>query len=1402
MEPKNNYLLKEKENKIPFALWEKKTGRILFVAPVAAFTDFAANALNLEKELKDEKIADKKIVFTMANTCDLGKTKLKYEQSEDAMKLLDMIGISRGSLENSDGWKNSLRDKTNIYDEYGIYECSYIKIVGNIVSGLYQLNSNANKQVNKNLDLSYGGYRDYDNQSTVSNDFWHRFYGKIANDPQYEWIKFYRNLNMTLRDNEQGLKYNLFCHSVLTTALSNGNVETLRKKIFDFGHFVGPDSYIYDFNKIYSNDDINKYKNYLRFILWNKLPDEKAKKADYAREILNYISGKNDKFKKFITENQVQYNDEDGRFEMTMDRKNIHDANAWLYSTFFQVLDKNCTRYIFYRSQFESKLKTLEKQGIVDYLSALKIKIGDHIKKSSEYSFEEDESDDEDPYESKYQEIALKVTKSKAWKKDNFSFIENTVKYFKRDFNFEDVVIFNELEKEKLKKDLEYKSIDSLLKRFFENPDEVKECLEYNEREDEWEAGRFENMYNNCLSNEGKESADIIFDNIKETSIAKKYNRIRIMDRIMDNVKYGFARSLFECLQVNGDYDKFIDELRINLSFYIRNDIGSVLRPDKMKLKTEFRQKFLRLKTEIQELKAKYNSKFQEYMKSHSNKKIDTKDSEYQKITAINQRAEEKQKEMDKDFFSVKQFNFLKEKKIIDENDFAQTNSKALEIAKNKISALNEEKELKNRIYNRFEDTVKNYTDISYEEFVAYLNKEICVCKYNGLEETLFNMIWEFDLELKNNKIEKIYSSSLVSNYWDKMVVMRLYHLVQHFFHTAGILSDVNELQKDEMRELALNMEDIKFYLKTNPNKLIVDENKNSIENLIIRLFKGTSLEKNILNYIGWFKSGINDFCQMTTNVIHITQLNGVSLATKNRKLENGFFVNCGNGLIKLFFVPLQRLAELSKKEFKPLIKSYVKLVDPKDTCNLTLNNDKWEILDKEQIFELSDKSFDILVNTATYITPEHLKKLMDSWQSNNYVETMEKHLLNTEAEESIFGLINRGRYENDNSEDRYYGNKYKEELFPMIKELYKNCKRTSLANAIEFLKMQKKCNYDSVTGIKLEDAREHFDFAVESINKIYFNPCQLDIYGKCYSKYGDLLKELESILHDEFCCRLDDGEHAENAREEAMKSHPELILALYILYYFGTKKYGINDNSKNELRNIMDYEKEIFTFNNWTGFLDSIEDKKYNREHKYLKKMAKDFFDKARKKDKTINRVIHNYVKHKVFSSKAINQEKEVEKYYLDSFNYKKNNAKNGSDCNSEEPLNENSLRYQNEICVNEACDDQIEIDKNEACITNEKCAQINPESKIKKIEDNRTRNTIVLAVVAVLILLLLICAIISMNPVFIKSMIFVSLIYSTLIIILICYRVTLQKTKHKIGLCLTKICKDMDIVEKRIKV
>ena len=1455
MEFENESLEKGKKDKIPFALRNKKTGEVLFCTVVANFTEFAANNYESKTELKDKNGVIRKIFFPMSNTCDLGKIKLKYEKSEESMKLLDLIGISRYKLEARWGWKSSLKDKKNIYDEYGIHEDSNGAFVGNIVSGLYQLNADENNPANKNLDLSYGGWRDWDNQSTASNDFWHRFYEKICTEEKYQWMKFYRNLNMTLSDSDMTFEENLFCHGVLTTALSNGNLETLQKEIFDFGHFVGPDTYIYDFNEIYPND-IDRYKNYLGFILWNKLPDKKTNKADYAKEILNYISEKNQDLKTFITTNQVQYNNEDERFEMITSGKNTHDANAWIYSTFFPVPSEDYIKYSFFEPQYELSPISLSEKGksknIYSYSELL-------LKKSGFYYEGMDNDNIKGNAQKEYDKIAFEVTKAEEWRKENFNFIKNTVEYFKHDFSFKDVVNFDAEGKEKLEKALEVKSIDSLLKRFFKSPDQVKKCLDNNEPDSYWAQDRFEEC--DSLSNEGDKLANTIFNNIKETPIAKKCKEIK-----ESNVEKGLSRALFECLQVNGNYDKFIEELRINLSFYIRDDRWQHLKKDTMKLKTEFRQKFVKFTTEIQKLRAEYNSKLQEYKKNHNNK-IDTKDPEYQKIIAINEVANKKQNEMDEEFFSVKDFDFLKKEKIINENDFAQINNKVLEIASKKINDLDlkklisekkissdAEKKLKLEIYNRFEDIIKNNPDISYEDFVARLNKEILICKYDGLEKTLFNMIWEFDLELKNNK-------NLENDYWDSMVIMRLYHLVQHFFHTAGILSDTNELSENDMREIALNMEDVRFYLKTNPKKLILGKKKSAVENLIIRLFKGTSLEENILDYIEWFKNGVNDFCQMTTEVIHITQSNGVSLATKNRQLRNGFFVNCDDGLIKNFCVPLQTLAELKEnhnaEKFKPNIKEGVKLADPNEICDLTLSDDDWEILDEDQIFELSDKSFDILINTATYITPKHLKKLMDCWKPKDYVKKMEDHLLNTNAKESIFGLINKGERINDKNTEKNDGNEYKQELFPMIKELYKNCQQTSLENAIEFLKMQQKCHYGYSIEISLEDLKNDFDFAVESMNKVWFRVDKLNIKSSYSSdSYYALLDELDGIL------RQFDGKKFEpegkEAQKKAMDSHPELILALYVLYYFGTKKYDHCDKSKEILRNIKNYEEEIFEFKDCQDFLDSISSKQYKRNNPRLIKMAEDFFTKLNEKNETIGRVIDNYKVNHIFSSKKINQEKEIKEDELKDFNNKINNIKgenndefqeknNSNESYEDEKLNKGSVnkktvenKNKNEINTsteeNEADNNNIRIDNNIENKNNDEFqgknnfsesyqdekfvkgknkneihtkTEENEENKNKtpiitnyeqviidnykgtnevdqqNSKNNKRPNTkynkkkIALFILTALIFLLLIIAIISMNPIFIKTMIAIAVIYITLIIILICYKDCVSKSE-----------------------
>ena len=1416
MEFEDDKLSKKEKTKIPFALRNKKTGKVLFCTVVANFTEFAANNYESKTELKDKNGVIRKIFFPMSNTCDLGKIKLKYEKSEEAMKLLDLIGISRYNLESSFGWKSSLKDKKNIYDEYGIKEPS--SIAGNVVSGLYQLNSNEKNPVNKNLDLSYGGWRDWDNQSTASNDFWHRFYEKICTEEKYQWMKFYRNLNMTFCGKP------LSCHGVLTTALSNGNLETLQKEIFDFGHFVGPDTYIYDFNEIYPKDNINLCKNYLGFILWNKLPDEKTNKADYAKEILNYVSGKNEDLKKFIEENQVRYNDKDRRFEMSMDGENKHDANAWIYSAFFPVPSKNYQKYSFYKSksnlpeEYQRKMETekIDNYGPV-WSNKFKLEKQEILQALNKAEAEEQISNARGGF-------VKNVAKSQEWRKENFNFINNTVKYFKRDFSFKDVVNFDEEEKKRLEKALETKSIDSLLNRFFKNPGVVKRCLE-NNNEDEygdgfeyWCADYFEYSSNNCLSSEGEKVADIIFNNIKNTSIAKKFNNMHKY-----NVEYGFSRALFECLQVNVNYDKFIEELRINLSFYIRNDQWSRLDKDAMKLKTEFRQKFVKFTTEIQKLKVKHNEAWNKVMNAKtSHQHNDNDDCQKcqeciklrEEAKQINTELTQKQNEMDEEFFSVKDFDFLKQKKIIDENDFAQTNQEALEIAKNKINDLDlkklisekkmsgdYEEELKNKIYNRFEDTIKNYPNISCEDFVARLNKEILICKYDGLEKTLFNIIWEFDLELKNNK-------NLENDYWDSMVIMRLYHLVQHFFHTAGILSDTNELSENDMREIALNMEDVRFYLKTNPKKLILDEKKSAVEILIIRLFKGTSLEEKISGYVEWFKNGVNDFCQMTTEVIHITQLNGVAFTTKNRQLRNGFFVNCDDGLIKNFCVPLQTLAESKEnhnaKKFKPNIKEGVKLADPDETCDLTLNdNDDWEILDEDQIFELSDKSFDILISTATYITPKHLKKLMDCWKREDYVNKMEDHLLNISAGDSIFGLINKGKRVDDKGKDEQSANNHREELFPMIKSLYTNCQQTSLENAIEFLEMRQKCHYGYHIEISLEDLKNDFDFAVESMNKVWFRVDKLNIKSSySYNSYFDLLDKLNIIL-----CQFEDEKfesEEKEAQKKAMDSHPELILALYILYYFGTKKYDFNSTEQYELRSIKNYEEKIFEFKNWEDFLDSISSgkEKYDRSNKYLRNMAGDFFTRWKEKDPAIQIVIDNYKNHGVFSSKEIDKEiknnndnlienknkiNETEiqikvngQYENQKLKLLTNIDKEKIDNNNliESEENENQIsETKNQIKINRQREDQ----KLELPISTVKKDQIPKSTSLKsnkkKQEKQFNKTKIILVILTILLFSLSIAAIIAMSKIFILVIGIIDLIFITAVIMLLCYKKRISK-------------------------
>ena len=399
----------------------------------------------------------------------------------------------------------------------------------------------------------------------------------------------------------------------------------------------------------------------------------------------------------------------------------------------------------------------------------------------------------------------------------------------------------------------------------------------------------------------------------------------------------------------------------------------------------------------------------------------------------------------------------------------------------------------------------------------------------------------------------------------------------------------------------------------------------------------------------------------------------------------------------------------------------------------------------------------------------------MECWKREDYVNKMEDHLLNTSAGNSIFGLINKGERINDKNKGEDDGNEYKQELFPMIKELYTNCQRTSLENATEFLKMQN----DVSKNISLADATKHFDFAVASMNKVWFRADQLKIYSwqECYD---DLLNQWNSIL-----CKFDSNKEV---CKKAMDSHPELILALYILYYFGTKNYD------SKLRNIKNYEEEIFKFKGWQDFLDSISSEKYDRKNPYLRKMAEDFFNRRQRKDPAIQIVIDNYKKRGVFSSKQINQEKAMKEDELKDFKNKININIKGE--NNEFKEKDESYEYEkfvkeknkNEINTNTERD---EANNNKTTImTNYKQVIINNHERTNDVkrqnsEDNKKPNTkynkkkIALIILTVLIFLLLIVAIVSGNPIFIKTMIAIAVIHVTLIIILICYKDCVSKSE-----------------------
>ena len=251
------------------------------------------------------------------------------------------------------------------------------------------------------------------------------------------------------------------------------------------------------------------------------------------------------------------------------------------------------------------------------------------------------------------------------------------------------------------------------------------------------------------------------------------------------------------------------------------------------------------------------------------------------------------------------------------------------------------------------------------------------------------------------------------------------------------------------------------------------------------------------------------------------------------------------------------------------------------------------------------------------------------------------------------------------------------------------------------------------------------------------------------------------------------------------MDSHPELILALYVLYYFGTKKYDDDDASKKTLRNIKNYEEEIFKFRNWQDFLDSISSgkEKYNRTNKNLRKMAEGFFTRWKKKDSIIKIVIDNYKNRGVFSSKEIDKEKDKTKNDNSIRNKNKiNETKNQIEINGQYENQNQTPKIINNVC-NITMVNQNQNPKYDESTTEQKeTGKINQHNKTK----------IGLIILTVLIFLLLICAVISGNPIFIKTMMAITLIYVVSIIILICYRDHISKNEARKRITFNKDMKE----------
>ena len=1012
------------------SIWKHRTtGEFLIAMQVAVM-----------QKLLDNKYVDKngdewKLFNPLETTCQLGRLELKSAYSNEFKKDMESLNISTGVVLE---FRKAFIDDSKNVDEYG-----HKMWLDNIFTMLYKFgstngdNNSINNSVNKNFNFSYVGINDDDVYGTNANDFWRQYFAKICASDNSKYMLFYKHMNLPFRwDGDVSLSLN--------TSLSKGHIYSLRKQIADKGHFLGCDGYIYDFNEIYPKEKVELYKKYIDFILNGKLPDKSNnKKQDYASEIIKHLINLDQKSKDFIYTNKVEYNIKKNRFEMNIG-KNRYDATAWVYSRFFTNLKPGCKKYWLAVDKNHTVNMDKNIHNLYDYNGLIGVE--------------------------GCETIVRKIIKDVENAPESFYFIKNAAEYLEK--SLANIDFIDEKAASELKKIINSEK-NSGINKFFSKPEEIKAImLEEQEHLIHCYFGKHD-LFQSCFDCINKKTE-------LESVLSQDGNKLlKLIQKGLGSRKYvckkdefekfllvAVARALFETFQFGGDYNYFVDHLRIYVSPIFKEDAYELLKKsglfddllvlfDPVKLSKPFHT----FETQIKKIRCRINSLSYECQLKHSEIKKISLDSDkttdkilkeelegkiiklreenantWNQVKELQKKLAEEQNEMDSMFLTGKDFDFLQEPEnpIISQDDFGQTaNDKLLDALKKKIDQTKiknfvkskfglldnddrlqqSEQELKADLCKFIAKEIKDYGQVTdYNDLSFFIETYIRERFDDELNKAIFNMVSNFKEAYKYN------GNKLVSNYQKNMSVMRIYHFIQHVFNAVGHLA-FEKCDIEDMQMIIFNKEEIISSLRKNLDEMFLIAGKNAFDSLLINLIKGTSLAKNRLaENIVWLRNMILGLDEKTVNVKEISQFSLAAFNDKNRKIKNGFFSNSRKGnIIQNFFIPIQTLEEqieddrqkIWTKIIKPKIGSKIKLADLNTKCDLILDSN-WKRVTVQEMLEYSKNAKCEELNKINFIESEDEK---DSENQNDIInECCFIHDNNRKLEMEVKSNLNKNK--------------------------------------------------------------------------------------------------------------------------------------------------------------------------------------------------------------------------------------------------------------------------------------------------------------------------------------------------------------------------------------------------------